>query len=66
MGDAERVLTAALKKNGLDVDALLQRSRIYLASGKLAEAQTDLNQVLHFRNDFGGSPLSSLEGWPGP
>jgi tetratricopeptide (TPR) repeat protein len=44
-------LTAALKKNGLDVDALLQRSRIYLGSGKHAEAQKDLNQVLHFRND---------------
>ena len=33
IGDAEKVLTAALKKNGLDVDALLQRSRIYLDSG---------------------------------
>jgi tetratricopeptide (TPR) repeat protein len=32
------------------VDALLQRSRIYLGSGKLAEAQADLNQVLHFRS----------------
>jgi tetratricopeptide (TPR) repeat protein len=50
VGDAERVLTAALKKNGRDVDALVQRSRIYLGSGKLAEAQTDLNQVLHFRS----------------
>ena len=50
VGDAEKVLTAALKKNGLDTDAMLQRSRIYLASGKYAEAQTDLNQVLHFRS----------------
>src|ERR1035437_619838 len=50
VGDAEKVLTAALKKNGLDVDALLQRSRIYLGSGKHAEAQTDLNQILHFRS----------------
>jgi len=49
--EAEKVLTAALKKNGLDVDALLQRSRIYLGSGKYAEAQTDLNQVLHYRTD---------------
>ena len=49
--DAEKTLTAALKKNGLDVDALLQRSRIYLGSGKYAEAQADLNQVLHFRSD---------------
>ena len=46
VGDAEKILTAALKKNGLDTDAMLQRSRIYLASGKLAEAETDLHQVL--------------------
>jgi len=51
VGDAEKVLTAALKKNGLDTDAMLQRSRIYLASGKYTEAETDLHQVLHFRND---------------
>jgi tetratricopeptide (TPR) repeat protein len=51
VGDAEKVLTATLKKNGLDVDALLQRSRIYLGSGKYAEAQADLNQVLHFRSN---------------
>jgi tetratricopeptide (TPR) repeat protein len=49
VGDAERVLTAALKKNDRDVDALMQRSRIYLGSEKYAEAQADLNQVLHFR-----------------
>jgi tetratricopeptide (TPR) repeat protein len=51
VGDAEKVLTAALKKNGLDTDARLQRSRIYLASGKYTEAQADLNEVLHFRNN---------------
>ena len=51
VGDAEKVLTAALKKNGLDTDALLQRSRIYLSSGKYTEAETDLHQVLHFRNE---------------
>lgn len=50
-GDAEKVLTAALKKNGLDQDALLRRSRIYLDWGKYTEAETDLNQVLHFRKD---------------
>jgi tetratricopeptide (TPR) repeat protein len=48
--DAEKVLTAALKKNGRDTDALLQRSRIYLASKKYTEAQNDLNQVLHFQS----------------
>jgi tetratricopeptide (TPR) repeat protein len=51
VGDAEKVLTAALKKNGLDTDAMLQRSRIYLASGKYAEAQADLNQVLHYHDN---------------
>jgi len=49
--DAEKVLTTALQKNGLDVDALLQRSRICLGSQKYAEAEADLNQVLHFRRD---------------
>jgi tetratricopeptide (TPR) repeat protein len=51
VGDAEKVLTVALKKNGRDIDAMLQRSRIYLASRKYAEAQADLNEVLHFRNN---------------
>jgi tetratricopeptide (TPR) repeat protein len=51
VGDAEKILTAALKKNGLDTDALLQRARIYLASGKYAEAQVDLNRVLQFQSD---------------
>jgi len=51
VGDAEKALTKALKKNGLDVDALLQRSRIYLSTGKPTEAQTDLNQILHFRSN---------------
>ena len=51
VGDAERVLTAAIKKNGIDQDALLRRSRIYLDTGKYSEAEADLNQVLHFRKD---------------
>jgi tetratricopeptide (TPR) repeat protein len=50
-GDVERVLTAALKKNGLDQDALMRRSRIYLDWGKYTEAEADLKQVLHFRKD---------------
>lgn len=48
--DAEKVLTAALKKNRLDTDALMQRASIYLDSGKYTEAQTDLNQVLHYQS----------------
>jgi Flp pilus assembly protein TadD len=41
------------EKNSVDVDALLQRSRIYLSSQKYAEAEAevDLNQVLHFRKE---------------
>ena len=33
------------------MDALLQRSCIYLSSQKYAEAEADLNQVLHFRKE---------------
>jgi tetratricopeptide (TPR) repeat protein len=51
VADAERVLTAALKRNGLDVDALLQRSRIYLIGRRLDAAEADLNRVLHFRSN---------------
>ena len=51
IGDAEKVLTAALKKNDLDADALLMRSRIYIGSRKLTEAQNDLDRVLHFRSE---------------
>ncbi len=50
-GDAEKVLTEAIKKNGIDQDALLRRSRIYLDTGKYAEAEADLNQVLRFHKD---------------
>ena len=50
VADAEKVLTAALKKNALDTQALLQRSRIYLGSKKFNEAQNDLNQVLHYQS----------------
>jgi tetratricopeptide (TPR) repeat protein len=50
-GDAEKVLTAAVKKNGLDQDALMRRGRIYLDSGKYTEAEADLNQVLHYNKD---------------
>ena len=51
VGDAEKVLTAALNKNKRDTDAMLQRSRLYLASRKFTEAQIDLNHVLHFHPD---------------
>src|SRR5688572_24129164 len=49
--EAKKVLSETLKKNGRDVDALLQRSRILVASKNFTEAQNDLNQVLRFRPD---------------
>lgn len=50
-GDVEKVLATALHKNANDVDALLQRSRLYLDVGRYAEAQNDLAKVLHFKPD---------------
>jgi tetratricopeptide (TPR) repeat protein len=48
---AQEVLTNALRKNSHDVDALLERSQLYLRSGKYGEAQQDITAVLHFRPD---------------
>jgi tetratricopeptide (TPR) repeat protein len=45
--DAEKLLTRVLAANSRDTDALLQRSRWRMDSGRYAEAQTDLNQALH-------------------
>jgi tetratricopeptide (TPR) repeat protein len=50
-GEAERALKLALQKNPKDVEALLQRSRLYVASGRYTNAATDLLQVLHFQPD---------------
>jgi tetratricopeptide (TPR) repeat protein len=46
--DAEKLVSAALKKNRKDVDALLQRSQIYVRDGKYAQAQADLTSILQF------------------
>ncbi|HEY7615300.1 MAG TPA: tetratricopeptide repeat protein [Terriglobales bacterium] len=46
--DAEQVLRAALEKNPKDLDALLQRSQIYLRTGKYGEAQADMTRLLKF------------------
>jgi tetratricopeptide (TPR) repeat protein len=51
MPDALGILNAALKKNPKDMDALLQRGELEIGSGKYAEAEADLNQVLHLRPD---------------
>jgi tetratricopeptide (TPR) repeat protein len=46
---AERLLDAAIKKNAKDIDALLQRGELYVATDRFQQAQTDLNQVLDLR-----------------
>jgi tetratricopeptide (TPR) repeat protein len=51
ISDVEKLLTDALRKNGKDTDALLQRSRVYLLAGNYDEARKDLAQVLHFQSD---------------
>lgn len=47
--DAQRILNDALKRNPKDIDALLDRSRFFLASGRFTEVEADLQLVLHFR-----------------
>lgn len=48
VAEAQALLAAALAKNPKDADALYQRSKLYLKSGKSAEALQDLNQVRKF------------------
>ena len=49
--DAQKVLNDALKKNPKDLEALLQRGELSLNSGKLTEAQSDVNLVWHVKPD---------------
>jgi tetratricopeptide (TPR) repeat protein len=49
--DAQKVLSAVLQANPKDLDALLQRGELFIAAGKHAEAEADLNQVLHLKPD---------------
>lgn len=51
LGDANKVLSDALKKNPKDLDALLQRAELSLGSGKYGEAEADLNAVLRMKPD---------------
>jgi tetratricopeptide (TPR) repeat protein len=51
--EAEKILTAALKGNPRDIDALLQRGEMYISGGKHVEAESDLNQVLRVKPDSG-------------
>jgi len=49
--EAFKVLNAVLKSNPSDLDALLERSELFLASKKFDDAETDLNRVLHNKSD---------------
>lgn len=44
---AQNLLTASLKRNPKDTDALLRRSQLSLKLGKTQEASQDLQEVLH-------------------
>lgn len=50
--DAEKVLTAALKRNPKDSEALLQRAELLLAEKKYNQVEIDLDQVLRFQPDW--------------
>jgi tetratricopeptide (TPR) repeat protein len=45
--EAERAVNGALTKNPLNVNSLLARSRLYVITLKLDQAESDLRQVLH-------------------
>jgi tetratricopeptide (TPR) repeat protein len=51
MDQVERVLNADLKKNPKDLEALLQRGELYVATGNYDQARADLNEVLGLRHD---------------
>jgi tetratricopeptide (TPR) repeat protein len=50
--DASKILEDALKRNPKDVDALVQRAQLLVASGKYEQAERDLNQTLRFQPDL--------------
>jgi tetratricopeptide (TPR) repeat protein len=52
--EAEKVLEQALKKNPKDLDALLERGELFLGARKYADAEADLNNVLHLQPDSPG------------
>jgi len=51
--DAEKLLNGALKKNANDIDALLQKGELLIRTGKFAEAEASLNNVLRLKPDSG-------------
>ena len=50
--DAANLLQVALKKNSKDIDALVQRAQLSVASGKYEDAERDLNQALQLQPDL--------------
>lgn len=48
--EADKILSDAIKKNPKDLDALLQRSRMYIDSRRFADARRDLQEVQHNQN----------------
>ena len=46
---AEKLLNNAIQKNAKDIDALLQRGEMYVATERYIQAQADLNKVLDLR-----------------
>ena len=57
----QSLLAAALKKNPKDTDALLQESELNLRQGRAAEAQKDLQEVLHFLPNSAQAHLALAE-----
>jgi tetratricopeptide (TPR) repeat protein len=49
VGDAEQVITRALKENPKDSDALLSRAYLWMLRRNYNEAQSDVNRVLQFQ-----------------
>lgn len=48
--EAENILSEAIERNPRDVDARLQRSEMYLRSGRTELARTDIDSVLEVQN----------------
>ncbi len=48
---AQSLVSAALKQNSKDADALFQRAELSAEAGDLANAEQDLKEVLHFKSD---------------
>lgn len=48
--EADGVLTAALKHNPKDLDALLQRGELYLKLGRIGDSEKDLKEFLRFKS----------------